>query len=456
MKPYTNTIKQHIYTVTKLTSEIKTLLEETFPIIWITGEISNLSKPVSGHFYFTLKDRHSQISAVMFRNQNQRLTFMPESGMQVTGLGRIGVYEPRGTYQVIFEHLEPKGIGALQVAFEQLKAKLSEQGLFDDSHKKRLPAVPRKISIITSPTGAVIHDIIQIVCRRYPNVLLEVIPVKVQGDEAAQEITNAIILLNNRDDSDVAILARGGGSLEDLQAFNSEMVARALFSSKIPIISAVGHETDFTIADFVADLRAPTPSAAAELVVPNKQDLLKTCEMLTKQLQIGINQYLDHAKSHLSELSRKLIDPKKRIQDLRLKTDDLLARLSRVISQELQNKQERLTFQTRYLYSVSPLTTTKNSKEKLNQNYDNLTKSFDNFLSKYRHKLYELEGKLHALSPDAILKRGYSITRTFPEHQIVTDSGNVSIGENLEILLSKGSLNCVVEGKPNYAVKKDI
>ncbi len=376
--------------------------------------------------------------------------------MQVTGLGRIGVYEPRGTYQVIFEHLEPKGIGALQVAFEQLKAKLSDQGLFDDSNKKPIPTVPRKISIITSPTGAVIHDIIQIVCRRFPNVLLEVIPVKVQGNEAALEITNAILLLNNRGDSDVAIVARGGGSLEDLQAFNTEMVARALFSSKIPVISAVGHETDFTIADFVADLRAPTPSAAAELVVPNRQDLEKSCEIATSRLQAGISRYLDHAKNHLSELSRKLVDPKKRVQDLRLKTDDLFARLSRVISQELQNKQNYLTFQSKHLHSVSPIIRAKNAKEKLKQNYDNLLKSYDKALSNYRHDLYELEGKLNTLSPTAILKRGYSITRTIPKHLIITNPRRVSIGENLEILLSEGTLNCVVEGKTTYAGKKDI
>ena len=258
--------QRRIYTVSDLTADIKYILEDKFPFVWICGEISNFRVPASGHFYFTLKADNAQINVVMFRSQNRNLRFVPENGMSVTGLGRISVYEPRGAYQIIFEYLEPEGAGAIQLAYEQLKARLVEEGIFDEKHKKPLPYLPQKISIITSPTGTVVHDILKIINRRFSNVHIEIIPVKVQGEGSEDEIAAALKLLNARDDSDIAIIARGGGSFEDFHAFNSEVVARSIFKSEIPIISAVGHETDFSIADFVADLRAPTPSAAAELV----------------------------------------------------------------------------------------------------------------------------------------------------------------------------------------------
>ena len=333
---------RRIYTVSELTSIIKVLLEDKFPIVWLCGEISNFRVPVSRHFYFTLKDRKAQINAVMFRNQNRNLKFEPEDGMSVTGLGRIGVYEPRGTYQIIFEYLEPEGIGAIQLAFEQLKERLSDEGLFDDKHKSALPFLPQKISIITSPTGAVVHDILKIINRRFPNIHIEIIPVKVQGDGAENEIVTGLELLNIRSDSDVAILARGGGSLEDLQAFNSEEVARAIFASEIPIISAVGHETDFTIADFVADMRAPTPSAAAELIVPLKKDLIRKCTELSMILTSRSFRYIEHLQMLVKEMSNRLVDPRKKIEDLRLRTDDLLARLNRTFKNSILQRHERL------------------------------------------------------------------------------------------------------------------
>ena len=262
-----------IYTVSKLTAQIKTLLEDRFPFVWITGEVSNFRSPSSGHFYFVLKDATAQIQAVMFRGQNQMLKFALEDGMNVTGLGRINVYEPRGTYQIVLEYLEPKGVGALQAAFEQLKAKLAIEGLFADTHKRQIPFLPREIALVTSPTGAVVHDMLNILNRRFPTIPVWVYPVRVQGDGAENEIASALDDLSKRSDLDIIILARGGGSLEDLQAFNSEGVARAVFTSEIPIISAIGHETDYTIVDFVADLRAPTPSAAAELAVAIKTEL---------------------------------------------------------------------------------------------------------------------------------------------------------------------------------------
>ena len=284
-------IKRNIYSVSDLNANIKALLEESFPFVWIIGEMSNFRIPASGHYYFSLKDAASQISAVMFRGQQRKLKFEPEDGMSVIGMGRISVYEPRGTYQIILEYLEPSGVGALQIAFEQLKNKLADEGLFNDEHKRDIPFIPNKIGVITSSSGAVVHDILQIVNRRYPNIAIQVLPAKVQGKGAAAEIVSALELLNRREECDVAILARGGGSLEDLQAFNSEPVARAIFGSRVPVISAVGHETDYTIADFVADLRAPTPSAAAEMVVPEKFTLEHRCKELDTLLKTKINNY---------------------------------------------------------------------------------------------------------------------------------------------------------------------
>jgi len=276
--------EKKIYSVSQLTENIKSILEDNFPFIWISGEISNFKSPVSGHYYFTLKDSQAQINAIMFRGQNRNLKFFPEDGMKITGFGRISVYQPRGAYQIIMEYIEPDGIGALQIEFEQLKIKLSQEGLFDEIHKKEIPFLPEKIALITSPTGSVVHDMIRVLHRRFPGVGISIIPVKVQGDDSVEQIVDAIIWLNKLKNADVAILARGGGSLEDLQAFNSEDVARAIFKSNIPIISAIGHETDYTISDFVADLRAPTPSVAAELAVAVKSDLFQQQNMLAKQL----------------------------------------------------------------------------------------------------------------------------------------------------------------------------
>ena len=282
--------ERRIYTVSELTRNIKRFLEEAYPFVWVAGEISNFRTPVSGHYYFTMKDSGAQIGAVMFRAQNRHLAFKPEDGMAIIAMGRLNVYEPRGIYQVIVEYLEPEGIGVLQLAFEQLKARLAEEGLFDEKHKSPLPFLPQKIGVVTSPSGAVVRDIIQVINRRFPNLVVEVAPVKVQGEGASEEIAEALQLLNERDDIDVVVVARGGGSLEDLQAFNSEIVARAIFSSKVPVVSAVGHETDFTIADFAADLRAPTPSAAAEIIVPVKYELVKRIGEMRSALRTGIVQ----------------------------------------------------------------------------------------------------------------------------------------------------------------------
>lgn len=449
------TDKPHIYTVSELTTKVKVLLEDSFPFIWICGEISNLRIPVSGHFYFTLKDEKAQINAVMFRGQNRNLKFMPEDGMSVKGIGRVSVYEPRGTYQIILEYLEPKGTGAIQLAFEQLKERLTAEGLFDEKHKKPLPFLPRKISIITSPTGAVIHDILKIVNRRFPNILIEIIPVKVQGDGSEMEIVSGLETINDRFDSDVAILARGGGSLEDLHAFNSEDVARAIFASEIPIISAVGHETDFSIADFVADLRAPTPSAAAELAVPLKSDLIKKTAELTTTLTIRLSRYIEHLQALLKEMSHRLVDPNKRIEDLRLKTDDLLSRLIRTFKINTTQQHERLEWRFDKLKSHNPLIYTKKANKELEKIYNNLLIYIRICLNKKQFLLRELDARLNTLSPNAILDRGYSITRTIPDAVIVRNPLQVEIGQDLEVMVAKGSLICRVKRKRYYG-KTDI
>jgi exodeoxyribonuclease VII large subunit len=448
-------IKRKIYSVTELNADIKALLEESFPFIWIVGEISNFRIPASGHYYFSLKDAASQISAVMFRGQQRKLKFAPEDGTSVIGMGRISVYEPRGTYQIILEYLEPSGVGALQVAFEQLKNKLSDEGLFSNEHKSEIPFIPNKIGVITSSSGAVVHDILQIVNRRYPNIAIQILPARVQGEGAAADIVTALELLNRRNECDVAILARGGGSLEDLQAFNSEPVARAIFESRVPVISAVGHETDYTIADFVADLRAPTPSAAAEMVVPEKSALEHRCTELEALLINKITNYFSVLSLRIQELSRRLHDPRRKISDLRLRIDDLHLRLSRTFAYRLRRDRENLDFRIDRLSANTPRLFIQKTKKQLEQNYINLLKTFINLNQSKKYKLRELTARLTALSPMAILSRGYSITRTIPEARVIKTTESVSLDQDIEVMVAKGRLFCRVKGKSNDGPKNN-
>ncbi|MDD3992112.1 MAG: exodeoxyribonuclease VII large subunit, partial [Desulfobacteraceae bacterium] len=286
-------VSRNVLSVSQLTLNIKQLLEEKFEFIWITGEISNYRVPASGHAYFTLKDAAAQIAAVMFRGVRHTLRFEPRDGLSVIGLGRVSVYPPRGSYQIILEYLEPAGAGALQQAFEALKARLAAEGLFDETRKRPLPLLPRKIAVVTSATGAVFHDICRVALRRFPNLAIQLVPAAVQGAAAMEAVVHAIDLANRHGSADLIIVARGGGSLEDLQAFNSESVARAIAGSRLPVVSAVGHETDFTIADFVADLRVPTPSAAAEIVVPLKTELIARIRHLLDLLSGRLRSRLD-------------------------------------------------------------------------------------------------------------------------------------------------------------------
>lgn len=436
-----------IYTVSELNGDIKSLLEEQFPFVWIVGEISNFRIPVSGHFYFTLKDEDSQINAVMFRGQQRQLKFKPEDGMRITGMGRLSVYEPRGTYQIILEYLEPSGIGALQVAYEKLKAQLADEGLFDEKHKKAIPFLPHKIALVTSPSGAVVHDMLNIIERRFSNVNIQVFPVKVQGSGAEDEIVAALKQLNQQVGVDVAILARGGGSLEDLQAFNSDRVARAVFASEIPIISAIGHETDYTLADFVADLRAPTPSAAAELAVPVKNELLQKLKDVSVDLKYRMTNTIDRFRFNLTDMSQRMVDPRKQIEDWRLRMDDYTSRLIRHVRMLLDRQKERFQWWKDRLWVHSPIHQAHNLKVIVEQNTYKLLKTFTKNIDNKAARLRELSVQLETLSPIAILKRGYSITRTIPDLNLVLDPKYVSIDEDLEVMVAKGTLTCRVKGK---------
>ena len=435
----------HIHTISELTKKIKSLLEQSFPFIWLTGEISNFRIPSSLHYYFTLKDDQSQIQAVMFRGQNKHLKFVPENGMAVTGLGRISLYEPRGSYQIILEYLEPKGVGALQVAFEQLKNRLSQEGLFDQEFKKSLPYLPTVIGLATSPTGAVIHDMLNIIKRRFPGQSIDIIPIKVQGENAAHEIVSAIELFNRLERANVIILARGGGSIEDLQAFNDESVARAIFGSAIPIVSAIGHETDFTISDFVADIRAPTPSAAAELVVPVAEDLNHLLYKNKVIITEIFNNYIRERRLGLEHFAKRLIDPRKKMIDHRIKLDDYSERLFRAFTILIKHHRELLTRNSDKLIHNSPARYVEKLQQKLEYEFNLLSNFYIAILSEERNRLRERTSRLNGLNPTAVLSRGYSIARQLPELTIVKDSTTVPIGQKMEVILAKGTLFCDVK-----------
>ncbi len=333
-----------VLTVTELTRRIKSLLEDSIGFVWVVGEVSNLRRPTSGHLYFTLKDAESQIAVVMFKNRNVRLKFRLEDGLEVIAGGLVSVYERRGNYQIIAEELEPRGVGALQLAFEQLKEKLKKEGLFDPEHKKPLPMLPQRIGVVTSPTGAAIRDILNVIERRFSNVHILIYPVLVQGDEAAGQIARAINDVDRLANVDVIIVGRGGGSLEDLWAFNEEVVARAIYECDTPVISAVGHEIDFTIADFVSDVRAPTPSAAAELVVQERETLTEQVETLQKQLDGYVRQHLYSLRHRLELCGESYVfqRPTEPLRQLAQRVDELTMRAEQTARTAVQNVRTRV------------------------------------------------------------------------------------------------------------------
>jgi exodeoxyribonuclease VII large subunit len=448
--PPTSENRKTIWGVAELTSRIKSVVESSFPFVWIRGEVSNFRVPASGHLYFTLKDESAQIAAVMFRGQARQAKFVPEDGMSIVGLGRLSVYEARGSYQIILEYIEPAGIGALQIAFDKLKRRLSDQGLFEARHKKPLPFLPRKISLITSPSGAVLHDLITVISRRFPSTYLQILPVKVQGHGAAEEIVAAIAAANERADSEVIILARGGGSLEDLQAFNSESVAIAIHRSRIPVVSAVGHETDVTIADFVADLRAPTPSVAGELVVPERIELIRRCQAAHEALITSVVRLLKNFRNQVINLTARLSNPRKKIQEHWLHLDDLTARLARLTRLSLRHDSARLTGLSRRLAAASPRMLLRHHRSNHEVSRQRLLTGMTVLMKNKRAHAMESTLRMDALNPLAILRRGYSVTRTLPALAVVTHPDQVGVGTEIETLVAGGRLLCTVKGKSSH------
>jgi exodeoxyribonuclease VII large subunit len=436
---------RYILTVSELTQEIKNILDLKFSDIWIEGEISNLRIPPSGHIYFTLKDDFSQIRAVLFKMQARTLRFVLQDGLHVVCRGRVSVYERRGEYQLILEEVEPKGIGALQLAFLQLKDRLEKEGLFDPAHKKPIPMIPQTIGIVTSPTGAVIRDMLHIIHRRFENIHILLHPVRVQGEGASLEIAKAIEDFNKRMNVDVIIVGRGGGSLEDLWSFNEEIVVRAIYHSKIPIVSAVGHETDYTISDFVADLRAPTPSAAAELVVRDKREIKNTLHYLEERLENQILQTLQENRTNLSHLKKMLTDPRKKIEEYFLRVDDLVNRFRILTSWILKRKRERSLHLSERLSLQNPIQRVKNLRLAISEIGKRLGQTMRYSVEIQRQKVEGIFGKLGSLSPLSILQRGYSITRKFPSLQILRDAAHIREGDKVEVRLHKGTLLCGVE-----------
>jgi exodeoxyribonuclease VII large subunit len=440
---------KQIYTIAQLTDNIKEILEDNFSFIWITGEISNIYIPASGHYYFNLKDESAQIKAVIFRGQVRNLKFDLENGMAVIGLGRISVYPPRGTYQVILEYIEPAGAGALHIAFEQLKKRLEKEGLFDENNKVPLPPMPGTIGVVTSLSGAVIHDMINVLFRRFENLRLLIAPTKVQGVEAEREIADAIALLNQHGEAEIIIIARGGGSLEDLQAFNSETVARAIYTSDIPVVSAIGHEVDYTIADFTADLRAPTPSAAAELIVPEKSKISDAVEQLMHRLKTAMNRIIIDHRQHLDVMTKSIKSPRQHIDDLRFKTDQLMHLLTTRTIHRLERERNRNTLIKNRIYNVNPVRYVDKYKEDIKGLYNNILNIIKIYITSKRYHLNDLDGTLNALNPMAILQRGYSITRTIDNgtQQVIKNADSVDTGQPLEILLARGTLRVNVQEK---------
>ena len=434
-----------VYTVSQLTEAIQGLLEERFDFVWVEGEISNFRAPVSGHYYMVVKDDTAQIRAVMFRLQARYLKFLPENGMKVIAQGRISVYAPRGEYQIALDYLEPVGVGALALAFEQVKQKLAEEGLFDPDIKKPLPFLPKKVVVITSPTGAAIHDFLKIIRKRFANIEILIVPVRVQGDQACDEIIAALDLVNRELTADAIVLTRGGGSLEDLWAFNQEALARAIRRSRIPVVSAVGHEIDLTISDLAADVRAPTPSAAAELLAAEKEDLIKRLNQAGTRLVSAMGLTIRRRADELNHLKNRIQDPKKRLINLWMRLDELHGRLIRLTEQVIREKRAGLSSEMRALRLHSPVNRIRSREQQLGFQVERLVRAIQRKLRETEAKRSLMERRITDLSPLSVLKRGYSIALKLPEKQVLKAASSVGKGDQLQVLLGEGELECRVE-----------
>ena len=435
-----------VYSVSRLNQEVRGLLEQAFPLIWVEGEISNLAQPRSGHVYFTLKDAEAQVRCALFRNRALRLRFSPENGARVRIRARIGLYAPRGEYQLIAEHMEPAGDGDLQQAFEALKSRLGAEGLFETARKRPLPALPRRLGIVTSPTGAAIRDILSVLSRRFPALPVLIYPVAVQGAAAAQDIATTLALANQRRDVDVLVVSRGGGSLEDLQAFNEEAVARAIAASVIPVVSAVGHEVDITIADLVADHRAPTPSAAAEQLSPDGAALGQTFHQLRRRLVEGHRRLRDQRRERLDRVTRRLEaqHPGRRLQERSQRLDELELRLTRALRQRLDARALGVTNLAQRLRTASPGRAITQYRSHCETLTTRLATAMRAGFTQRRGRLQENARALEAVSPLATLERGYAIVRHGEDGRILQDAGELTVGDSIAARLGQGTLDATV------------
>ena len=433
-----------MFTVSELTGLLRSSIEEQFSDILLEGEISNLRAPGSGHVYCTLKDKTSQIRAVLFRSSAVRLRFALQEGMHVIVRGRLTVYELRGEYQIVLDTVEPKGIGALQLAFEQLKERLAAEGLFDQDRKKPVPAFPRTVGIVTSLTGAAVRDILTVLRRRWPTLHILIAPVQVQGESAGRQIAEALSALNDWGAVDVIIVGRGGGSLEDLWSFNEEIVVRAIAASKAPVVSAVGHEIDVTLADFVADLRAPTPSAAAEAVVPVLADILERLRELTVRTGQVMLRHCAFERQRLDAGIRGVADVRFRLQEVAQRTDDMVDRLREMVQQILTAGRERIHVAQRDLSGLNPILVIKQGLATVPQFSKRLEGQMGAVLAQHRHRIHATLAQLNTLSPLAILGRGYCILHTVPAGQILHRANDVKVGQEIVAQLARGQLSCLV------------
>lgn len=434
---------RQIMTVSQLNRASKDLLETYLPMLWVEGEVSNLATPSSGHWYFTLKDAKAQVRCAMFKNRNMSVRFRPEAGQKVVVRGKVSLYEGRGDYQLIAEHMEPAGFGDLQRQFEALKNKLHALGWFDEQHKQALPAWPQRLGLITSATGAAVHDILHVLKRRFPALPVTILPVAVQGAEAVPQITRALALANEHDICDVIILGRGGGSLEDLWAFNEEAVAAAIFASRIPVISAVGHEVDFTIADFVADVRAPTPSAAAELVSPNQVEIAQQLRQLEhafirhwQQHRRARLQRLEHARARLQHPGQKLTAQMQALDQLEL-------RLTRALRRRLQQACVALGNQQQRLQQVRPTKLLVQHQQSLQHQVQRLHAAGRANMARHQRHLQRSAELLHSVSPLNTLNRGYAIVQD-ENNTVICDASQVAVGQRVKARLKQGALYCQV------------
>ncbi len=439
--------QRDIYNVTRLNREVRTILETGFPLIWLEGELSNLACPASGHWYFSLKDNHAQVRCAMFRTRNRLLRFVPRNGLQVIARAKVGLYEPRGEFQLVIEHLEEAGEGALRQQFEQLKNKLNAQGLFAAEIKKPLPHIPKRIGVITSPTGAAIHDVLTTLKRRFAALEIIIYPVSVQGKTAAADIAKTIQLADRRNECDVLLLTRGGGSLEDLWSFNEEVVAQAIFNCTIPLISAVGHDIDFTIADFVADVRAATPTAAAELVSPDTKHWSQQFINLQKRLVQLVKNTLGQKQARVEQLAKNIVHPSYYIEETSQRIDELLYRLQNRIKTQITTKKLQLrNLQTR-CQSQNPKYKIQVHSQQMAQLFQKLKAAQIHQLDILKQRFIRNTSTLEAVSPLATLNRGYAYVNHVNSNVIIKDITQIKSGDELVTTLAKGKFSSTVTNK---------